>query len=156
MSSRIRGAVLATILLLPAMAMMRSPAAGAESSAADARRRERTTWDSVFSAAQAERGQATYARTCQRCHTATLAGADESPALAGGAFLSNWSGQSLHVLHDRILSSMPSDTPGVYTRAEMADVIAYVLSFNGFPAGASELQSSSDSLKAILLTTMKP
>jgi len=38
----------------------------------------------------------------------------------------------------------------------MADEIAYVLSFNGFPAGASELPSSSDSLKAILLTTVKP
>ncbi len=156
MSSRLRGALLATLMLLPAMAMMRTPAAVRESSSSEARRRARTTWDSVFSAAQAERGQVTYARTCQRCHTATLAGADESPALAGGAFLSNWSGQSLHVLHDRILSTMPSDTPGVYTRTEMADVMAYLLSFNGFPAGTSELPSSSDSLKSIVLTTVKP
>lgn len=149
--------MLGTLMLLPATAMMRTPTAEARERAVSAEhRRARTTWDSVFSAAQAERGQVTYARTCQRCHTATLAGADESPALAGGAFLSNWSGQSLHVLHDRIVSTMPSDTPGVYPRVDMADVLAYMLSVNGFPAGSRELPSSSDSLKTIVLTTVRP
>ena len=118
--------------------------------------RTSTTWDSVYSAEQATRGQATYTKTCQRCHTATLGGADESPALTGGAFLSNWNGQTLYTLHDRIISSMPSDTPGVYKKPDVADVIAYILSVNGYPAGKNSLPMSDDSLKSITISTSKP
>lgn len=116
----------------------------------------RTTWDSVFSTEQAARGESTYTRTCARCHRAALAGADEAPALAGGAFMSGWNGQSLYDLHDRIRTTMPSDTPGTYSRKDIADVIAYVLSFNGFPAGKGELPVSDDSLREIRFVSVKP
>jgi cytochrome c len=116
----------------------------------------RTVWDSVFSAEQATRGQATYARTCSRCHQPSLGGADESPALTGGTFLSNWSGHTMYELHDRVMSSMPTDTPGTYTREDVADVLAYVLSVNGFPAGKLALPFMNDSLKAIAFVSAKP
>jgi mono/diheme cytochrome c family protein len=116
----------------------------------------RTTWDSVFSASQAARGETTYARTCSRCHRATLGGADESPPLAGGAFMAGWNGQTLYDLHDRIRTSMPSDTPGTYSRKDIADVIAYVLSFNGFPAGKGELPVDDSALREIRFVTVKP
>ncbi|MEO7521349.1 MAG: c-type cytochrome [Gemmatimonas sp.] len=116
----------------------------------------RTTWDSVFNASQAARGETTYTRTCARCHRATLAGADESPALTGSMFMSGWNGQTLYDLHDRIRTSMPSDTPGTYSRKDIADVIAYMLSFNGFPAGAVELPVDDEALKSILFVATKP
>lgn len=116
----------------------------------------RTTWDSVFSAPQAARGETTYARTCSRCHGPALAGADEAPALAGSAFLSSWNGQTLGELHTRIRTTMPTDTPGTYQRRDVADVIAYVLSYNRFPAGSSELPTGDEELKGITFVAARP
>jgi S-disulfanyl-L-cysteine oxidoreductase SoxD len=116
----------------------------------------RTVWDSVFTANQAARGETAYLETCARCHKASLAGADESPALVGGAFLSNWSGQSVRDLHDRIRTSMPTDDPGIYSRQVVTDVMAYMFKVNGFPAGAVELSTVGDSLKDITIQSTKP
>ena len=41
-------------------------------------------------------------RSCARCHGASLGGGDESPPLAGGAFLGNWNGLPLSDLQTRI------------------------------------------------------
>lgn len=120
------------------------------------RRNERTTWDSVFSAAQAGRGETTYKQLCARCHMETLAGGDEAGELTGSAFMSSWSGQTLADLHERIRTTMPTDTPGVYSSQQVTDVIAYMLRFNGFPPGSVELAHTNDALKSIRFVTAKP
>ena len=117
---------------------------------------ERTTWDSVFSAAQAGRGETTYKQLCARCHMETLAGGDEAGELTGSAFMSSWNGQSLADLHERIRTTMPTDTPGVYSSQQVTDVIAYMLRFNGFPSGSVELTHANDALKSIRFVTAKP
>ena len=117
---------------------------------------ERTTWDSVFSAAQAGRGETTYKQLCARCHMETLAGGDEAGELTGSAFMSSWNGQSLADLHERIRTTMPTDTPGVYSSQQVTDVIAYMLRFNGFPPGSVELTHANDVLKSIRFVTAKP
>ena len=116
----------------------------------------RSVWDSVYTLEQATRGETAYAKTCARCHKASLAGADESPPLAGGEFLGNWNGQSLGALHDRIRTSMPTDDPGTYGRQLITDVMAYVLKVNRFPAGTVELPTELDSLKEIRMEAAKP
>ena len=110
----------------------------------------RTTWDSVFTAEQAARGQVAYSQSCARCHQAALGGADESPALTGSSFLSGWNGQTLGVLHERVRRSMPPDDPGAFGRQLVTDVIAYILSYNGFPAGKAELPSTDAALGGIV------
>jgi mono/diheme cytochrome c family protein len=117
---------------------------------------ERTVWDSVYTADQAQRGQTAYNQTCARCHQPTLGGADQSPALVGGAFLGNWNGLTLGALHERIRKTMPSDDPGTYGRQHIADVMAYVLKVNGFPAGSVELPKESDALEQIRLQAARP
>lgn len=116
----------------------------------------RTVWDSVYTVDQATRGESSYVKSCARCHKASLAGADESPALAGSGFLANWNDQPVGVLHDRIRSSMPSDDPGTYSRELVTDVVAYMLKVNGFPAGAAELPKESNALKNIVIRAAKP
>ena len=116
----------------------------------------RSVWDSVYTGEQATRGQVSYNQTCARCHLTSLAGADESPALVGGTFLGNWNGQNLGVLYERIRTSMPHDDPGTYGRQLVADVVAYMLKMNGFPAGAVELPQEPDVLKGIKLDATKP
>jgi S-disulfanyl-L-cysteine oxidoreductase SoxD len=51
---------------------------------------------------------------------------------------------------------MPADHPGSLTRPEAADLLAYILSFNKFPAGKTELPSDEDSLKKIMLPKPAP
>ena len=111
--------------------------------------RDRTTWDSVFTSEQAARGEAAYAATCSRCHQESLGGADQAPALAGGTFLSKWSGLTLSDLHDRVRITMPPSEPGTYGREHISDVLAYMLSVNGFPAGRSELPVAAAALQTI-------
>ena len=116
----------------------------------------RTVWDSVYTWEQATRGQTSYNQTCARCHQAALGGADESPALAGSGFLGAWNGHSLGELHERIRTTMPQDDPGTYGRQLIADVLAYMLKFNGFPAGAVELPMDTEALRQIRLEAARP
>lgn len=141
---------LVVVAALPAIAFASGRQSGMHAS------RERTTWDSVFTTDQAARGETTYTRTCARCHGAALGGADEAPALTGGAFMGNWNGQTLHDLHDRVRTTMPTDTPGVYPRQDVTDVIAYLLRFNRFPAGTVALPNGDEELKGIRFVSTKP
>lgn len=116
----------------------------------------KTVWDSVYSEAQAARGETAYAKGCARCHGAALTGGDQSPPLAGSAFLGNWSGQSLIDLHQRIKTTMPSDSVGIYDAKFITDVVAFMLKANGFPPGAGELSSEDTALKDIAIRSSRP
>src|SRR5947209_8488567 len=116
----------------------------------------RTVWDSVYSAPQAGRGETVYAKSCARCHGASLGGGDESPALTGGNFLGNWNGLPLSDLQKRIKTTMPSDTVGIYDQQLVTDVIAFILKTNGFPAGATDLPKDAEPLKDITIKAGKP
>jgi mono/diheme cytochrome c family protein len=115
----------------------------------------RTVWDSVYTEEQAMRGRALYGRLCARCHQAAMTGADEVPALVGGSFLSAWNSLTLDILCDRIKSSMPSDNPGSLSRQQVADVVAYVLRFNNFPAGNNELARETEFQREIRIVATK-
>jgi hypothetical protein len=115
-----------------------------------------TVWDSVYSPAQAARGESSYVKGCARCHQASLSGADQSPALTGSGFLGNWNGLPLSDLQDRIRTTMPPDSIGLYDRQFVTDVIAYMLKMNGFPPGVGDLPPETDRLKAILVQAARP
>src|SRR5262249_10751654 len=98
----------------------------------------KTTGDGVYTAAQAKRGEELYSQTCAACHGADLSGAD-APALSGSAFNTGWNDLSVADLADRIRTTMPADAPGSLTRQQLVDVVAFLLSKNGFPAGETDL-----------------
>jgi mono/diheme cytochrome c family protein len=104
--------------------------------------------DGVYSAAQAERGRATYEAECSRCHGATLAGGGGGPALSG-PFWAAWEGRSVGDLFNLTRKSMPADGPGRLSEPEYADIIAYVLSANRYPTGKVALPAEVGALKAI-------
>jgi mono/diheme cytochrome c family protein len=116
----------------------------------------KTVWDSVYSVAQAARGESAYAKGCARCHGAALSGGDQSPPLAGSAFLGNWNGQSLIDLQQRIKTTMPSDSIGIYDARFVTDVLAFMLKANGFPAGPAELAADDAALKDIAIRASRP
>ena len=116
----------------------------------------RTIWDGVFTADQAAQGKTAFDNKCATCHGAELTGAEMAPPLSGGQFLSNWSGQAVGDLFIRIHTTMPANDPGSLNNAETAAILAYILSFNKFPAGAAPLPSDDAGLSAIALTAEKP
>lgn len=146
-----RAVVVVSVAVVAPLLAAFAAAPGAASPHAD-----RTTWDSIFTAEQAERGQTAYTQLCARCHRDALGGGDEAPALTGSAFMSGWNGLTLEELHERIRTTMPSDTPGVYTKQQVTDVLAFMLRFNGFPAGNAELTHELDALKAVKFVAGKP
>ena len=116
----------------------------------------RSVWDGVFTEEQAKRGEPIYQKECAACHGAELMGGESAPALTGGAFLANWNGLTLGDLFDRIKKTMPQTTPGKLTRQQNADVLAFMLSRNKFPAGKTELYKQSEMLKEIRFESEKP
>ncbi len=116
----------------------------------------RSVWDGVYTEEQATRGGALYARECSSCHGEDLMGADEATPLAGALFLSNWDGLTVGDLFERVRVSMPQGDPGKLDRQQTADVLAYVLHFNQFPAGDSELARRTEFLKEIRFQATRP
>src|SRR5579863_305478 len=116
----------------------------------------RSVWDGVYTEQQANRGRALYGQECSGCHGDSLTGADEAPALAGGAFIANWDGLTVGDLFERIRISMPASSPGKLNREKVADILSYLLAFNRFPAGTTELERQTEVLKQIRLESTKP
>jgi len=114
----------------------------------------KSTWDGVYTEAQAKRGEAAYAKTCAGCHGPDLAGADTAPSLTGGEFNSGWGDLTLDDLFDRIKTTMPGDAPGSLTGEQCADILAFLLSKDGFPAGQTEL-ATGPALKNIKFVVTK-
>ncbi len=152
----IRRIVVAAVAVVPLVSAARASRTRPVTPLAVRRSPLATVWDSVYSTAQAGRGESAYVKFCARCHQASLAGADQSPPLAGSAFLGNWDGLTLADLHDRIRTTMPSDSVGIVDRQAITDVMAYMLKANGFPAGASDLPADTDRLKAIAIQSSRP
>jgi len=117
--------------------------------AVQAQEATRTTWDGVFTAEQAERGSQIYHGMCASCHGPQLSGIDAAPALNGGGFYANWNGISLGQMADRVRKSMPANGPGIMNRQQVADVLAYIFSRNGMPAGVQELPRQTSYLRGI-------
>jgi cytochrome c553 len=111
----------------------------------------KTVWDAVYSKEQASRGQTKYLAACSSCHQGDLSGSDQAPSLAGGDFIDRWDGQSVGDLADRIRTSMPLDDVGSLNVQLSADLTAYLLQANNFPAGSDELKADRSLMKGLLI-----
>ena len=116
----------------------------------------RSVWDGVYTEEQARRGETIYRKECASCHGDTLVGGGGASPLTGGIFLSNWNGLTLGDLFDRIRKTMPQGTPGKLTKQQGTDSLAYLLSFNKFPAGKTELPRQTEFLKEIRFEATRP
>jgi mono/diheme cytochrome c family protein len=118
----------------------------AGSLAVAAAQRPTTVLDGVYTTAQAGRGEAAYVTYCTACHE----GLDtDGPELKGTPFLDRWREDSLESLYSFITTNMPGNRPGGLGEATYADLMAFILQSNGFPAGATEL--TADAAPGILL-----
>lgn len=109
----------------------------------------RTVLDGVYSKEQAARGKTIYNQECAKCHAANLGGGEDSPELAGSGFREQWQGKNVGGLFEVTRKTMPTDAPGTLSRKQYADVIAYLLSANEYPAGQSDLGTDVEALNQI-------
>ncbi|MBI4888527.1 MAG: cytochrome c [Acidobacteria bacterium] len=116
----------------------------------------RSVWDGVYVAEQASRGEKLAAQRCVACHGDRLTGGELAPALTGDVFSANWDGVKLSDLADRIRTTMPQDRPGTLSRAQSADIIAYILSLAKMPAGDAPLAGDAGVLGEITFESIKP
>jgi S-disulfanyl-L-cysteine oxidoreductase SoxD len=115
-----------------------------------------SVWDGVYTQEQASRGKTLYSKQCASCHGAMLDGSGQAPPLSGSDFKGNWNGQTADDLLEKMQSSMPADQPGKLSRQENADILAFLLGFNKFPAGQKELPSDAPTLQKIRFEWAKP
>lgn len=115
-----------------------------------------TAWDGVFSAAQAARGQLAFSQHCASCHGADLRGG-EGKALAGDRFWADWKETTVDYLLGQISRNMPRSEDGSLAGTlppdVYADIVAHILSVNGFPAGARDLTAASSAGVGIVATS---
>ena len=98
-----------------------------------------SVWDGVYTADQAARGKTVYDSHCSSCHMADLGGSLEARPLVGDRFWEDWREDTLHSLFTRIRTLMPFDDPATLSEDAYLDSVAYILQFNGLPAGNREL-----------------
>jgi hypothetical protein len=104
-----------------------------------------------FTTEQAERGEGYYLTSCSGCHGVDLRGGDrplDPPALIGGA-LDPWFARPPAELFRYISTQMPAMSPASLTPETYADILAHLLSRNGFTPGIEELPAATSDLLAL-------
>jgi len=115
----------------------------------------RSVWDGVYTDAQAKTGQGAYNSECASCHGDQLNGGEMAPPLAGGEFMSNWNGLTVGDLFERIRTGMPPGVPGKVGRDAKVAIVTYILQYNKFPSGTTEMPSQTEAMKQIKMEATK-
>ncbi len=98
---------LATVIFLASFSGVHCSAANRSSTV----RRQKSVWDGVFTAAQAERGRGFYLANCAECHGGNLEGG-EKQALKGDRFWADWQETTVDYMLGRISKNMPFSEDG--------------------------------------------
>ena len=96
-----------------------------------------------YSTEQADRGEDRFERDCVDCHGDDLRG-----GLIGGQKFAN--GAPASAMFGFMSLLMPPNAPGRYSPEVYADLMAYILQENGFPAG-DPLPSDMESLNKLIV-----
>jgi cytochrome c5 len=107
---------------------------------------QRTVWDGVFTAGQADRGRGLFSNHCAECHGENLEGGEGKP-LVGDKFWAAWGDSTVAELLTYISTNMPfsddGSLKGTLPKSTYVDVLTHILKMNGFPDGTRELTPES-------------
>ncbi len=92
----------------------------------------------TFAEADAERGQAAFARNCGLCHGADLSAGPFAGALKGPVFEAKWRGQPSQAVLAFTQARMPPASPGSLSSGDYSDIHAYILKVNGAAPGRAD------------------
>jgi len=120
-------------------------AAAGPTAAPDAAAAPDASSGSFYTSRQASRGDGLFRDNCVSCHS--------SSEFAGASFQRRWRNRAVGDIYEFVLYSMPDDNPGGLPEQTYADIVAYMLSMNDFPAGDAELPTSMDALMEMKMFT---
>ncbi len=129
------------LLVLAAAFIATAAAAQSDSS------RAKPAGPGYYTPEQADRGKASHAMNCTSCHG--------TEAYTGESFTKAWVGRTAFDFYDQLRTTMPNDNPGALKKEEYVDILAYIFSINGLPAG-QELRVDDDALKALKIDSVPP
>ena len=117
----------------------------------------RSVRDGVYTEAQAARGKTVYLEQCVECHKEDLRGDQQmTPSLVGIAFTFRWKDKKLYDYFVGMRNTMPQGAPGSLSEETYAELVAYLLSEIGYPAGDEELPTDADALREIAIEAPSP
>ncbi len=100
----------------------------------------------TFTSAQVVRGAQLFLQHCAVCHGKAMQG-KIGPALKGHPFRATWFNASFQFtgksLYKFVSQQMPLTAPGSLSKTDYLDLVSYILSQNGIPAGARPATRSS-------------
>lgn len=102
----------------------------------------------LYTTQQAKAGKRVFNNKCVACHGEHLQG-KSAPSVAGKDFLevANRNGWTLQDLRNVVVYNMPFSNPGSLSKHQYADVLAFLLASNCYPAGSKPFpESGSDAL----------
>jgi mono/diheme cytochrome c family protein len=106
----------------------------------------------AFTDEQVGRGKAIYQKNCQDCHGTTLDNGEfGGPPLKGSYFRQHWGSGDVSGLFGFMNSLMPPDRPGQLSPESYVDLTAFLLSSNGYAAGAEELTADAEAQRRMTL-----
>ncbi len=97
-----------------------------------------------FTEAQAERGLEVFRDVCVECHYRS--------DFRGTQFRFEWRRRTVRDFFKTIVETMPEENPGELDPQQYIDVVTFLLSLNGFPAGDTELVGDQEALRAFSMT----
>jgi polar amino acid transport system substrate-binding protein len=99
----------------------------------------------LYTEAQAQAGKQVYEKYCVACHGANLHGT-AAPSVAGTDFLSTAKNNewTLEVIRYLVFTMMPLNAGGQLTPEQYANVMAFLLASNCFPAGSTPFPQTDD------------
>jgi len=109
----------------------------------------------IYTAAQATAGATVFSTNCAMCHGADMKGG-AGPALLGQAFASASSNYSVGAIFSEVAEQMPAGNPGSLTHDQYAQVMAYILKQNGYPAGSTALDYNASLASTVPLVSQVP
>lgn len=106
----------------------------------------------AFTEEQVQRGRSIYQKNCQDCHGSTLDNGEFGGApLKGTYFRQHWAAGDVSALFGYVNTLMPPDRPGQLSAQSYVDLTAFLLSNNGYAAGAEELTADQDAQRKMTL-----
>jgi polar amino acid transport system substrate-binding protein len=99
----------------------------------------------LYTKAQAAAGAQVFASKCVLCHGANLQGT-AAPSVAGTDFLKTAknNGWTLEVIRYLVFNDMPFNAPASLSPTEYADVLAFLLASDCYPAGGTPFPTADD------------
>ena len=95
--------------------------------------------DGVFTSSQASRGEQRFSQVCAGCHS--------NNEFRGGRFRIRWAGRTAGDIFEVMSTTMPEDDPGSLSLEDYANLLAYFLQLNGYPAGEEPLPGDVSALQ---------